>query len=87
MKNISLNALIGGTLTATLLTIAIVGSVWTPYNPLALDFSARLASPNAAHWLGTDEFGRDQLSRLMQGASASVPSAFSQSFSPLWVGF
>lgn len=72
MKNLSLNALIGGTLTATLLTVAVVGSFWTPYNPLSLDFAARLAPPNAAHWLGTDEFGRDQLSRLMQGASASV---------------
>ncbi|WP_273793174.1 ABC transporter permease [Brucella anthropi] len=72
MKNISLNALIGGTLSATLLTVAIVGSFWTPYNPLTLDFTARLASPSAAHWLGTDEFGRDQLSRLMKGASASV---------------
>ncbi len=72
MKNPSLNAIIGGILTATLLTIAVVGSFWTPYNPLALDFTARLAPPSAVHWLGTDEFGRDQLSRLMRGASASV---------------
>ncbi|WP_394892269.1 ABC transporter permease [Mesorhizobium sp. AaZ16] len=66
------NALIGGTLIGVVAIAALIGAVWTPYDPLAIDFMARLAPPNPAHWLGTDEFGRDVLSRLMAGASTSA---------------
>lgn len=48
-----------------------MGAVWTPYDPLGLNFKLRLAGPSAAHWLGTDEFGRDVLSRLLTGAATS----------------
>jgi peptide/nickel transport system permease protein len=68
----NLNLVIGGLLIATLLASAALGLVWTPFEPSKLNFAARLASPNASHWLGTDEFGRDVLSRLMIGAQASV---------------
>lgn len=67
-----LNLLIGGTLTGLIAATALVGVFWTPYDPLAMDFSARLAAPGAAHWMGTDEFGRDVVSRLMSGAATSV---------------
>nr|WP_128560642.1 ABC transporter permease [Methylobacterium crusticola] len=67
-----LNALIGGVLIGTLLVVAGVGALWTPYDPLRLSFRSKLAAPSAAFWLGTDEFGRDVLSRLMAGAAASV---------------
>lgn len=66
------NALVGGLLIATLLAVAALSLVWTPRDPLALNFAARLAPPGAAHWLGTDELGRDVLSRLMAGAATSV---------------
>jgi peptide/nickel transport system permease protein len=66
------NALIGGALIGTLLVAAGLGALWTPYDPLQLSFRAKLVAPNAAHWLGTDEFGRDVLSRLMAGAATSV---------------
>lgn len=72
MRRAPLNALIGGGLVGALVFIAVLGVVWTPYDPLALDFTARLAPPSAAHPLGTDELGRDVLSRLMRGATASV---------------
>jgi peptide/nickel transport system permease protein len=39
-----------------------------PYNPTANDFSAMTESPNWAHWLGTDQLGRDLLSRILFGA-------------------
>ncbi len=55
-----------------MLLVAIVAVVWTPYDPLQLNFRAKLAAPSAAHWLGTDEFGRDVASRLMAGAATSV---------------
>lgn len=72
MKRIPLNGALGGFLLGTMLVIAAVGAVWTPYGPLALDFRAKLAPPGALHLLGTDEFGRDVLSRLMAGAATSV---------------
>ena len=72
MKKFTLNGLIGGLLIALLLAVAILGLFWTPFDPTKLSFTARLAAPSAQHWLGTDEFGRDVLSRLMIGARASV---------------
>src|SRR5690606_17495178 len=66
------NAAIGGTLIIILLLAALIGSFWTPYDPMKLSFTARLAPPSAEHWLGTDAFGRAVLSRIMVGARASV---------------
>lgn len=67
-----LNALIGGVLIGTLLIVAGVSALWTPYDPLRLSFRYKLAAPSEMFWLGTDEFGRDVLSRLMAGAATSV---------------
>lgn len=67
-----LNALIGGVLIGTLLIVAGIGALWTPHDPLRLSFRYKLAAPSEMFWLGTDEFGRDVLSRLMAGAATSV---------------
>jgi len=67
-----LNALIGGFLLLLLLVVALLGLVWTPSDPLSLNLLARLQAPSAAHLLGTDEYGRDVLSRLMIGAHTSL---------------
>jgi len=72
MKLPPLNALIGGALIGTLAVVAAIGALWTPYDPLRLSFRYKLAPPSSMHWLGTDEFGRDVLSRLMAGAATSV---------------
>lgn len=72
MKLPPLNALIGGGLIGTLLVAAGMGALWTPYDPLRLSFRFKLAPPSSMFWLGTDEFGRDVLSRLMAGAATSV---------------
>lgn len=66
------NGLIGGTIIAAVLLVALLGAVWTPYDPMALDFAAKLARPSPGHWLGTDELGRDVASRLMRGAATSA---------------
>lgn len=76
MKKLTFNGVIGGTIITLLFIVAAIGMLWTPFDPMKLSFSARLAAPSAAHLLGTDEFGRDVLSRLMVGAQASV-----------WIGF
>lgn len=67
-----LNGVIGGGLLVLLLLMALVGLAWTPADPLALNLLARLQAPSPAHWLGTDEYGRDVLSRLMIGAHTSL---------------
>lgn len=66
---------IGALLIAGLVLTVLLACVWTPFNPLSIDLDARFASPSAAHWLGTDQFGRDILSRAMAGARISVPIA------------
>lgn len=70
-----LNAVIGGTIIALLVAVIAVSLVWTPFDPLAVDIRARLKPPDAVHWLGTDEFGRDILSRAMVGARTSAAIA------------
>ena len=66
------NGLIGVTLVGALLLIILVGLVWMPYDPIAIDLAHPLSAPGPAHWFGTDEFGRDVLSRSMLGARISV---------------
>jgi peptide/nickel transport system permease protein len=70
------NGLIGVVVIGLLLLVAIFGPWLAPYDPLKLDLLARLKGPSAAHLLGTDEFGRDMLSRLMYGARTSAWIAF-----------
>lgn len=76
MRRFTFNGTIGGALVLMLLVTAGLGLVWTPFDPMQLSFTERLAAPGGAHLLGTDEFGRDVLSRIMVGARASV-----------WIGF
>lgn len=66
------NRIIGGSLLGGFLLTAMLGAVWTPYDALRIDLRGKLLPPNGAHWLGTDEFGRDVLSRLMAAAGTSV---------------
>lgn len=66
------NALLGGFIVAAMLVAALLGVFWTPHDPLKINFLARLKPPGGAYLLGTDEFGRDELSRLLAGASSSV---------------
>lgn len=71
-KSLAANAWVGGAIVAVMVTAAIMGAVWTPYDPLKINFLARLKPPGAEFLLGTDEFGRDVLSRLLAGAASSV---------------
>ncbi|HEX7005079.1 MAG TPA: ABC transporter permease [Trueperaceae bacterium] len=62
-----------GTVLIGLVVLAALGSFfWLPYDPNDIDFTVRLAPPSAEHLLGTDQFGRDLLSRLMVGARATL---------------
>jgi len=71
-RKFAANAVIGCVIVGVIVLVAAIGSVWTPHDPLQINFAARLKPPGAEFWLGTDEFGRDVLSRLMAGATSSV---------------
>jgi len=68
----STGLIIGLVVTLALVVVALVSLVWTPFPVNVMDIPAKLQSPSAAHWLGTDQFGRDVLSRLMAGAVNSI---------------
>ena len=62
----------GVVLIVTLALIAVLAPVIAPANPLKQVLSTRLKPPSAAHWLGTDQLGRDVLSRMIYGARISL---------------
>src|SRR5260221_37814 len=55
-----------------IVALALLAPLISPYDPLDQDILARLEGPSAAHWLGTDSYGRDILSRLLWGARLSL---------------
>jgi peptide/nickel transport system permease protein len=63
---------LGAAITAAIVIVASLSLVYTPRDPLEMRVAARLQPPSAAHPLGTDQFGRDLLSRIMRGARASL---------------
>jgi peptide/nickel transport system permease protein len=55
--------------------MAVFAPLLAPYDPNDQDLLIRLQEPSGEHWLGTDDFGRDQLSRLIYGARVSIVAA------------
>lgn len=68
-------AMCGAGFVLLVLFVALFAPVVAPYSPTA-NFPMINAGPSAAHWLGTDDVGRDILSRLMYGARISLEAAF-----------
>ncbi len=66
---------IGGALAAIVVLAALFAPLVAPYSPYDLDVAAMLKAPGGAHWLGTDEVGRDVLSRTIFAARISVEVA------------
>jgi peptide/nickel transport system permease protein len=65
-------AVVGTLLLAIVLFAALFGPLIAPYDPQTFQPLARLQGPSAAHWFGTDQFGRDLFSRVLNGAPATV---------------
>src|SRR5437870_4730122 len=66
---------VGGVLVGLLVLMALLAPELTPYNPIIGDATDGNLAPNAAHWLGTDDQGRDVLSRVLFGARLSLSVA------------
>ena len=71
----SRNLLIGAALSALFIAAALISFVWTPFDVAQMNIPAKLQTPNATHWLGTDHFGRDIFSMIMVGARTSIAVA------------
>ena len=61
---------------AVVLFIAFFGKYFAPYDPLATDYAAKLSAPGGSHLFGTDNVGRDVLSRILYGAGNSFILTF-----------
>ena len=67
---------IGLLLVGLVAVLAILAGVVAPYDPLKGNFRERMLAPNLQHWMGTDHFGRDILSRVLHGARISLQIGF-----------
>jgi peptide/nickel transport system permease protein len=63
---------IGAALVATVVVLACLAGLIAPFDPLKGNFRDRMAPPGMQHWMGTDHFGRDILSRVLFGARISL---------------
>jgi len=68
----NVNFVIGFVLVFLLLITAIVSEFYTPHDPIKMMISNRMEPPSKNHLLGTDQYGRDVLSRIMQGSQTSI---------------
>ncbi|WP_254622667.1 ABC transporter permease [Rhodococcus sp. W8901] len=66
---------VAGAFVLLLVVMAVFAPLLAPYDPYAQDLLARLQPPSSAHWLGTDDYGRDVLSRLIYGARISLQAS------------
>jgi peptide/nickel transport system permease protein len=67
-----LTFMVGAGITALLIATAALSLVYTPQDPLAMSIVGRLQGPSPSHPFGTDQYGRDILSRVMAGAVISI---------------
>ena len=69
-----------------LVLLAVLAPLLTPYDPIKQDLQNSLLSPSADHWLGTDKYGRDVLTRLLYGARVDLRVGFLAVLIPFVVG-
>jgi peptide/nickel transport system permease protein len=65
-------AMVGLVTAVVMIALSLAAPLLAPYSPSAQDLAGRLAAPSAAHWLGTDELGRDLLSRVLYGGQITL---------------
>jgi peptide/nickel transport system permease protein len=70
----------GALIILAMLAVAALAQVLAPYGAYEGDYALQFARPSLEHWLGTDEFGRDLLSRIMYGARIALFVGFAASF-------
>ena len=64
--------LLGLSLVVIFLAMALLAPLIAPYDPIKISVQSKFQAPNLAHWLGTDQLGRDTLSRIIYGARTAL---------------
>ncbi len=70
----------GAVIILLMIGAAVFAPFIAPYDPLETDFAAQFSPPTMAHWLGTDAFGRDLLSRIIYGSRTALLVGFASAF-------
>jgi peptide/nickel transport system permease protein len=70
---------VGAAIILLMLIVGVLAPLLAPYDPVINSFSAMLSPPSMQHWLGTDAFGRDVLSRLIYGSRTALLVGFGAS--------
>jgi peptide/nickel transport system permease protein len=78
--------LVAGGLIILVSFVAIFPGLFSPYDPLAFDYNSLMAPPSAAHWFGTDNFGRDVLSRTIHAYTLDMQIAIFATVGPFVLG-
>jgi peptide/nickel transport system permease protein len=78
--------LIGFIIVVIIIITAIFAPIIAPYDPILNDLDHRLQLPSTDHWLGTDQLGRDMLSRIIYGTQISLLISFAAVFSSAIIG-
>ena len=73
-------------LVAGMVVAAVIAPLLAPHAPDAIDLAARRAAPSVAHWFGTDDLGRDVLSRVLHGARVSLAVGLASAAVALAIG-
>ena len=85
-RALPLSLIFGSAMLAAIVVLAAAGPSLSPYDLDAMQLDMRLKPPSGLHWLGTDEFGRDVLSRVLNGAQSSLLMGFGATLVSLVVG-
>ena len=72
MKKINKNLLVGLGFFSILITLIIITKIFSPYNVTEIDVSNKLSGPTMSHLFGTDKFGRDIFTRIMEGGKIAI---------------
>jgi peptide/nickel transport system permease protein len=76
----------GGVIILGMMAVAASAGSLAPYDAYTADYALQFARPSAEHWFGTDEFGRDLMSRIMYGARIALFVGFTASFFGCTIG-
>jgi peptide/nickel transport system permease protein len=85
-KPLPLKTWIGLSILGLYVLVGILGPMLSPFDPDKADILKRLKPPSSTHWLGTDQLGRDFLTRLIVAIRVDLPIAFAAAFFPMVIG-
>jgi peptide/nickel transport system permease protein len=85
-RRVPVSFVVGVAILLLMLVCAVAPQWVAPYDPLAFSATERLKPPSATHWFGTDQFGRDVLSRTISAARIDLQMAIFGTIFPLMIG-